>query len=413
MTKGLLTRDKNGNLYGSKADRGVSITSYQKLGFKSCQLHQSKKTKVAETKDSKTKDKSVEKDVETKKDEETKEKTSKNKTKDDKEKDVENEEIESDDKEEKTEEKKTSRGWGWGHKRKADDDGEASKSKAKKKRDSIVESLKDIDSSVKAKTSDGKVANFKIASWNVNGLRAWLEKDGLEYVKAENPDVFCVQETKCDISKIPDDAKLEGYSNHWLSGDTEGYSGVGIYYRTKPTKVTEGIGDKEHDKEGRVITAEFDKFYLVNTYIPNSGRGLPRLDYRTQEWDQAFRNYLKSLDKKKPVVWCGDLNVAHKEIDLKNPKGNLRTAGFTEEERDSFSDTLKEGFFDSFRFLHPKEEHAYTFWTYMMNARAKNAGWRLDYFVLSERLKPNLCDSSIRSKVMGSDHCPIVLQLAL
>ncbi|CAG5118257.1 unnamed protein product, partial [Candidula unifasciata] len=265
-----------------------------------------------------------------------------------------------------------------------DNDGEDSgEPKPKiKARASIVDSLAGIDFSALAKTKDGKVANFKIASWNVNGLRAWLERS---YI---HPDF-------------------------WLSGDKEGYSGVGLYYRTSPLNITEGIGIKKHDEEGRVITAEFDKFFLVNTYIPNSGRGLPRLDYRTKEWDVDFRNYLKSLDKKKPVVWCGDLNVAHHEIDLKNPKGNKKTAGFTIEERESFTVTLSEGFIDSFRYLYPHQEGAYTFWTHMMNARAKNTGWRLDYFVLSERLKDNLCDSIIRSHVLGSDHCPIVLQLAL
>jgi AP endonuclease-1 len=303
-------------------------------------------------------------------------------------------------------------------KRKLDPDSangdEAGEPKAKlKAKSSITESFGDTDFSAKAKTPSGKEANFKIASWNVNGLRAWLEKDGLSYIKSENPDVMCVQETKCDVSIIPDEAQLEGYTTHWLSGDTEGYSGVGIYYKAKPINITDGIGVEKHDKEGRVVTAEFDKFYLVNTYIPNSGRGLPRLDYRTKEWDVDFRKYLKSLDEKKPVVLCGDLNVAHHEIDIRNPKGNKKTAGFTIEERESFTTTLREGFFDSFRHLYPHTENAFTFWTYMMNARAKNAGWRLDYFVLSDRLKDNLCDSIIRSKVTGSDHCPIVLQLAV
>uniref|UniRef100_A0A0B7A5W0 DNA repair nuclease/redox regulator APEX1 n=1 Tax=Arion vulgaris TaxID=1028688 RepID=A0A0B7A5W0_9EUPU len=282
-----------------------------------------------------------------------------------------------------------------------------------KPKSSISDSFTDVDFSAKAKTPSGKEANFKIASWNVNGLRAWLEKDGVSYIKAEDPDIVCLQELKCDVSIIPEEAQVEGYTTHWLSGDTEGYSGVGIYYKTKPIKVTEGIGHEKHDKEGRAITAEFDKFFLVNVYVPNSGRGLPRLDYRTKEWDVDFRKYLKSLDEKKPVILCGDLNVAHHEIDIRNPKGNKKTAGFTIEERESFTTTLREGFVDSFRHLYPHTENAFTFWTYMMNARAKNAGWRLDYFVLSERLKENLCDSIIRSKVTGSDHCPIVLQLAL
>lgn len=282
-----------------------------------------------------------------------------------------------------------------------------------KARVSISDTIKDTDFSSTSKSASGQAPNFKIASWNINGIRAWLDKDGLSYLKAEKPDVLCVQELKCDKSKIPAEAALEGYTVHWLSGDTEGYSGVGMYYKIKPIKITEGIGIPKHDDEGRCITAEFDKFYLVNTYIPNSGRKLVRLKYRTEEWDVAFRDYLKSLDAKKPVVWCGDLNVAHQEIDIKNPKTNKRNAGFTQEERDSFTETLEAGFIDSFRELHPDEEDAYTFWTYMMNCRAKNVGWRLDYFVVSKRFKEHICESLIRSKVMGSDHCPIVLELAL
>ncbi|BFZ09880.1 hypothetical protein BsWGS_12919 [Bradybaena similaris] len=317
----------------------------------------------------------------------------------------------------KKEEKKQSRG-GWGRKKKLATDSangeETGEPKAKiKVKSSISESFADTDFSAKAKTPDGREANFKIASWNVNGLRAWLEKDGVSYIKAENPDVMCVQKTKCNVSAIPDEAQVEGYTSHWLSGDSEGYSGVGVYFKSKPIKITEGIGIEKHDNEGRVITAEFEKFYLVNVYVPNSGKDLPRLDYRTKEWDVDFRKYLKSLDEKKPVIVCGDLNVAHHEIDIRNPKGNKKTAGFTIEERESFTATLREGFIDSFRHLYPHTENAFTFWTFMMNARAKNAGWRLDYFVVSERLKENLCDSIIRSKVMGSDHCPIVLQLAL
>ncbi|GFO42154.1 DNA-(apurinic or apyrimidinic site) lyase [Plakobranchus ocellatus] len=298
-------------------------------------------------------------------------------------------------------------------KRKAESAAEDEPKPKLKARVSISDTIKDTDFSATGKTQDGRASNFKIASWNINGIRAWLDKDGTSYIKAEQPDVLCVQELKCDTSKIPAQTAVDGYTTHWLSGDTEGYSGVGIYYKTKPIKITDGIGISKHDDEGRVITAEFEKFFLVNTYIPNSGRNLVRLKYRTQEWDVAFRNYLKSLDEKKPVIWCGDLNVAHQEIDIKNPKTNKRNAGFTQEERDSFTETLEEGFIDSFRELYPEEEGAYTFWTYMMNARAKNVGWRLDYFVVSKRFKENICDNIIRSKVMGSDHCPIVLQLAL
>ncbi|RUS88380.1 hypothetical protein EGW08_003836 [Elysia chlorotica] len=298
-------------------------------------------------------------------------------------------------------------------KRKAESPSEEEPKPKLKARVSISDTIKDTDFSSSSKSPGGKAPNFKIASWNINGIRAWLDKDGLSYLKAEKPDVLCVQELKCDKSKIPAEAEMEGYTGHWLSGDTEGYSGVGMYYKTKPIKITEGIGIPKHDDEGRCITAEFDKFYLVNTYIPNSGRKLVRLKYRTEQWDIAFRDYLKSLDAKKPVIWCGDLNVAHQEIDIKNPKTNKRNAGFTQEERDSFSETLDAGFIDSFRELHPDEKDAYTFWTYMMNCRAKNVGWRLDYFVVSKRFKEHICESLIRSKVMGSDHCPIVLELSL
>ncbi|XP_005101256.1 DNA-(apurinic or apyrimidinic site) endonuclease [Aplysia californica] len=305
-----------------------------------------------------------------------------------------------------------------GRKRKSDaikdDSGADAEPKPKlKARVSISDSLSGTDFKCTAKSPSGKESNFKIASWNINGVRAWLDKEGLSYLNAEQPDVLCVQELKCDVSKIPAAAEVDGYSTHWLSGDTEGYSGVGMYFKKKPIKITDGIGISKHDKEGRVITAEFEKFFLVNTYIPNSGRGLVRLKYRSEEWDKDFRNYIKSLDAKKPVVWCGDLNVSHQEIDIKNAKGNKKNAGFTQEERDGFTEMLNEGFIDSFRHLYPEEEGAYTFWTYFMNARAKNVGWRLDYFVLSERFKEQMCDSVIRSKVLGSDHCPIVLHLAL
>ncbi|XP_064617811.1 DNA repair nuclease APEX1-like isoform X2 [Liolophura sinensis] len=276
-----------------------------------------------------------------------------------------------------------------------------------------IPSLEAMDFSSSAVTSDGKPWNLKIASWNINGIRAWMEKNGISYLTSEKPDILCLQETKCDVSKIPKTCEVEGYHAYWSSGDTEGYAGTGMYSKTKPLDVTFGIGKEKHDKEGRTITAEFENYYVVSTYVPNSGRGLPRLDYRTKEWDEDFREYLKKLDEKKPVIWCGDLNVAHQEIDLKNPKGNKKTAGFTPQERESFTETLGMGFFDSFRHLYPEQTEAYTFWTYMGNARGKNVGWRLDYFVLSERLKHKLCDSVIRKDVMGSDHCPIALFLAM
>ncbi|XP_020622304.1 DNA-(apurinic or apyrimidinic site) lyase-like, partial [Orbicella faveolata] len=231
--------------------------------------------------------------------------------------------------------------------------------------------------------------------------------------KREDPDVFCIQETKCQEETLPKEVKFSGYHTYWAHAENKaGYSGVGLCSKTKPIKVTYGIGISEHDNEGRVITAEFDDFYLVTAYVPNSGRGLPRLGYR-QGWDKDFTEYLKTLDKKKPVILCGDLNVAHKEIDLANPKTNTKTAGFTKEERQGFTELLEEGFVDSFRHFYPKKERQYSFWSYMGNARAKNVGWRLDYFVVSERLVPKMCDSLIRQRAKGSDHCPVVLLLAL
>ncbi|KAG9487226.1 hypothetical protein GDO78_007219 [Eleutherodactylus coqui] len=267
----------------------------------------------------------------------------------------------------------------------------------------------------KLTTEDGKDYKLKISSWNVDGIRAWVKKEGLSWVREEDPDILCLQETKCAEKSLPAEVKnMEEYPNkYWAcSEEKEGYSGVAMLCKEKPLDVTYGIGIEEHDKEGRIITAEFDSFYLVTAYIPNSSRGLVRLDYR-QRWDVDFRAYLKGLDAKKPLILCGDLNVAHQEIDLKNPKTNKKTAGFTPQEREGFGALLAEGFVDSFRELYPDKPYAYTFWTYMMNARGKNVGWRLDYFVLSKALLPALCDSKIRSKAMGSDHCPITLYMAI
>ncbi|OWF42055.1 DNA-(apurinic or apyrimidinic site) lyase-like [Mizuhopecten yessoensis] len=262
-------------------------------------------------------------------------------------------------------------------------------------------------------TADGRKATLKITSWNVNGLRAWLKGDGLNYLKTHNPDILCVQETKCSLTKLPKEVEYEGYHAFWYSADTEGYAGTGMYTKTKPISLTNGIGIDKHDSEGRIITAEFEKFFLVTSYVPNSGKGLVRLNYRTKEWDIDFRGYLKKLDAKKPVILCGDLNVAHTPADLKNPKTNKKTPGFTEAEREEFTKLLGEGYVDSFRELYPNARDCFSFWTYMMNARAKNVGWRLDYFVLSERLKTDLCDSIIQQSIMGSDHCPIMLSMAL
>ncbi|XP_014780504.1 exodeoxyribonuclease [Octopus bimaculoides] len=256
---------------------------------------------------------------------------------------------------------------------------------------------------------DGQTHNLKVISWNINGIRAFLGKNGFDYFKREDPDIFCLQETKCPESQVPEDCKIKGYYNYWYSAETDGYAGCCLYSKKKPISVTKGIGIEKHDKEGRVITAEFEKFYVVTTYIPNAGKKLVRLDYRIKEWDVDFLDYLVKLDGKKPVILCGDLNVSHLEIDLKNPKNNKKTAGFTQEERDGFSKMLDKGFVDSFRHLYPKKTDVFTFWTYMMNARAKNVGWRLDYFVISKRLVDNLTDTLIHKDEMGSDHCPIVL----
>ncbi|KPP67689.1 DNA-(apurinic or apyrimidinic site) lyase-like [Scleropages formosus] len=267
----------------------------------------------------------------------------------------------------------------------------------------------------KLSTKDGRTANMKITSWNVDGLRAWVKKKGLDWVREELPDVICLQETKCAEKSLPQDitSMPEFPHKYWAGSEgKEGYSGVAMLCKTKPLNITYGIGKEEHDKEGRVITAEFPSFFLVTAYVPNAGRGLVRLDYR-KTWDVDFRAYLSELDQKKPLVLCGDLNVAHHEIDIKNPKGNRKNAGFTAEEREGFTQLLAAGFVDSFRELYPEQANAYTFWTYMMNARAKNVGWRLDYFVISRRLLPSLCDSKIRNKVMGSDHCPITLHITV
>jgi len=294
------------------------------------------------------------------------------------------------------------------------DTGSASAKKTKKAKEPEAPILYE-DPPDKTTSKDGREANMKITSWNVDGLRAWVKKKGLDWVREEAPDVLCLQETKCAEKALPADiTSMPEYPHkYWaVSDEKEGYSGVGMLCKTEPIKVTYGIGKEEHDKEGRVITAEFPSFFLVTAYVPNASRGLVRLDYR-KTWDVDFQAYLSDLDKQKPLVLCGDLNVAHQEIDLKNPKGNKKNAGFTPEEREGFSQLLAAGFIDSFRELYPEQTHAYTFWTYMMNARSKNVGWRLDYFVLSSALLPGLCDSKIRNKAMGSDHCPITLHIVV
>ncbi|XP_076251401.1 recombination repair protein 1 isoform X2 [Rhynchophorus ferrugineus] len=266
-----------------------------------------------------------------------------------------------------------------------------------------------IDFGNSKKSANGETNNFKITSWNVDGIRAWLKKGGLNIIEHDNPDILCLQETKCSEEKLPEEVTdLEGYHQYWCSSDKEGYAGVGVYTKEEPISVVKGIGDKEQDNEGRCLTLEYDKFYLVNVYVPNAGRGLVTLPKRLN-FNESFKAYIKKLDKKKPVIVCGDMNVAHNEIDLKNPKTNKKNAGFTQEERDGMTDFLSDGYIDSLRELYPDQEEIYTFWSYMSNARAKNIGWRLDYFIYSERIKDLICDSVVRSEVYGSDHCPISL----
>nr|XP_002123983.3 DNA-(apurinic or apyrimidinic site) lyase-like [Ciona intestinalis] len=266
----------------------------------------------------------------------------------------------------------------------------------------------------KLETKDGRQFNLKISSWNVAGVRAWVKKDGVKWVKGESPDIFTLQETKCSEKDIPQELKdLKEYHMSWnVAKSTKGFSGVGLFSKVKPLEVKFGIGVEEHDQEGRTITAEYDKFYLVSTYVPNAQRGLKRLEYRLK-WNSDFLAYIKSLDEKKPVVLCGDMNVSHHEIDLANPKGNKKNAGFSQEERDGMTELLQSGFTDTYRDLYPDLTGQYTFWTYMGNCRAKNVGWRLDYFILSNKWKDNVCDNIIETSAMGSDHCPITLLLAV
>ncbi len=250
---------------------------------------------------------------------------------------------------------------------------------------------------------------MKLVSWNVNGLRACVKKGFLDYFKEVDADIFCIQESKLQEGQI--DLDLEGYEQYWNYAVKKGYSGTAVFTKKKPLSVKYGVGIEEHDQEGRVITLEFEEFYLVNVYTPNSQRGLARLDYR-MTWEDAFRNYLKELDSVKPVILCGDLNVAHKEIDLKNPKTNTKNAGFTIQERDKMTELLGAGFIDSFRYFYPDKEEVYSWWSYMRQARERNSGWRIDYFVVSEKLKDSLKDSEIHTKIMGSDHCPVVLEIS-
>ena len=250
----------------------------------------------------------------------------------------------------------------------------------------------------------------RFVSWNVNGIRACLQKDFYESFKALDADIFCLQETKMQQGQA--ELALDGYYQFWNFAERKGYSGTAVFSREEPVSVTYGLGIPEHDTEGRVITLEFENYYFITVYVPNSRDGLVRLDYR-MEWEDAFRNYVCELDKKKPVIFCGDLNVAHKEIDLKNPKSNRRNPGFTDEERNKFTAMLESGFIDSFRYFYPDLEGVYSWWSYRFSARAKNAGWRIDYFVVSEKLRDNLKDAKIHNEIFGSDHCPVELEINL
>ncbi|MDO4317373.1 MAG: exodeoxyribonuclease III [Lachnospiraceae bacterium] len=249
---------------------------------------------------------------------------------------------------------------------------------------------------------------MKLISWNVNGLRACMQKGFLDFFREADADVFCLQETK--LQEGQHDLELPGYYQYWNYAEKKGYSGTALFSKKEPLRVTYGIGAEKHDREGRVITAEFEEFWVVTVYTPNSQRELARLDYR-MEWEADFLNYVKGLAEKKPVIFCGDLNVAHREIDLKNPKTNRRNAGFTDEERACFTRVLESGFIDTFRYFYPELEGVYSWWSYMFQARAKNAGWRIDYFVVSETLKERLEDAKIHTQVLGSDHCPVELTL--
>ena len=248
----------------------------------------------------------------------------------------------------------------------------------------------------------------KMISWNVNGLRACLGKGFLEYVKETDADIFCIQESKLQEGQAAID--LPGYFQYWNYAEKKGYSGTAMFTKEKPISVTYGLGIEEHDHEGRVITAEFGDYYVVTCYTPNSQDGLKRLPYR-MEWEDAFRTYLKKLEETKPVIFCGDLNVAHTEIDLKNPKTNRKNAGFTDEEREKFTELLDAGFIDTYRYFYPDKEGVYSWWSYRFSARAKNAGWRIDYFCVSECLKDRLAGADIYTDIMGSDHCPVELTL--
>ena len=249
---------------------------------------------------------------------------------------------------------------------------------------------------------------MKLISWNVNGIRACVKKGFLDYFDSVDADIFCIQESKLQKGQI--DLNLDGYYQYWNYAEKKGYSGTAVFSKIMPLSVNYGIGIAEHDIEGRVITLEFDKYFLITIYTPNSKRGLLRLDYRMQ-WENDLLGYIKKLDKQKSVILCGDLNVAHKEIDLKNNKSNHFNPGFTDEERGKMTNFLSAGFVDTFRYLYPDLEDAYSWWSYMGRARDKNVGWRIDYFIVSEKIKENISKAEIHSEIFGSDHCPVMLEL--
>lgn len=251
---------------------------------------------------------------------------------------------------------------------------------------------------------------MKMISWNVNGLRACVTKGFVDIFNKLDADIFCLQETKLQEGQI--DLPLEGYYQYWNYAEKKGYSGTAIFTKKEPLAVTNGIGIDEHNTEGRVITLEFEDFFFVTCYTPNSQNELKRLDYR-MKWEDDFREYLLRLNKKKPVILCGDLNVAHNEIDLKNPKTNRKNAGFSDEEREKMTKLLNSGFSDSFRYLYPDKEGIYSWWSYRFNARKNNAGWRIDYFITSDSIKDKIIDSKIHTDIMGSDHCPVELDIDL
>lgn len=272
----------------------------------------------------------------------------------------------------------------------------------------FIEENPEQSSGRKSAIETEKLSMKKMISWNVNGLRACLGKGFLEYLKESDADIFCIQESKLQEGQV--ELELPGYHQYWNYAEKKGYSGTAMFTKEEPVSVAYGLGIEEHDHEGRVITAEFPEYYVVTCYTPNSQDGLKRLDYRMQ-WEDAFRAYLKALETKKPVIFCGDLNVAHQEIDLKNPKTNRKNAGFSDEERAKFTELLEAGFVDTFRYFYPDQEGIYSWWSYRFSARAKNAGWRIDYFCVSESLKDRLVDAKIHTEVMGSDHCPVELDI--